>query len=303
MRLRENKGAANSIVVMLMVFILILICLLFWLVKHPMVKYVEKDTVNTQAQANVVETKTQVSENNIDISKFIGNWYAEFGPDGPVNIKIEDKNITWIYDEFNGSPSRTVNVNSYSIENDKLIINLEKNDYYPESKFIIYKENGKMYITIEKVEKGDYFPIELEEVISSEVKEKLLDRVRFVGDLEFTSTNKITQSEIHNLLVNYFDKNNFANVDNFSETQIKKLVKDILNLDYSGNFNFISEAGGGEYVSKVEIINLEKEGNNYVVEYKLENSSEATNESITKQYYKAKINENLVFISNKKVTK
>ncbi len=61
MKLKGNKGAANSVVVMLMVFILILICLIVYLIQHPMVKYVERDTSSTQTQANVPEIKTETT--------------------------------------------------------------------------------------------------------------------------------------------------------------------------------------------------------------------------------------------------
>lgn len=128
MKLRENKGAANSIVVMLMVFILILVCLLFYLVKHPMVKVVEKDTANTQTQASVPETKTETATSkmtadekyNIYLKNLKDNLLkmkdAGESPDGEnkvdKSIIFDNQNSTWANNEI-GNVSLEYNGDAY----------------------------------------------------------------------------------------------------------------------------------------------------------------------------------------------
>ena len=57
--LKENKGVSNSVVVMLVVFIAILVCLLFYFIKNPIVKVVDKEEAITPPPAT-----TQVAEVN-----------------------------------------------------------------------------------------------------------------------------------------------------------------------------------------------------------------------------------------------
>ena len=61
MKLKGNKGAANSIVVMLVIFILMLICLIVCLLKNPnLIIQISKSNKTSEAPEIVEETKTEV---------------------------------------------------------------------------------------------------------------------------------------------------------------------------------------------------------------------------------------------------
>ena len=67
--LKGNKGASNSVVVMLVVFIAILICLLFYFIKNPIVKYVEKEVAVTQTPANTTAVEAPKTYTYKDFQK------------------------------------------------------------------------------------------------------------------------------------------------------------------------------------------------------------------------------------------
>ena len=132
--------------------------------------------------------------------------------------------------------------------------------------------------------------------------DKVFKRLNFVQTLEFTSTNKITEKEIHNLLIGYFSVNGFADGSKYSQAEVKQLVKDALNKDYSGSFKFEAE-GEGESRKSIAVSNIQKEGNNYIVKYAVMNHIDADVSDDVAGYYEAKLDENLTLISNKKINK
>lgn len=158
----------------------------------------------------------------------------------------------------------------------------------------------------EKAEETSSSEITQNEVSKNELNKDFMDKVfkrlNFVQTLEFTNTNKITEKEIHDLLIEYFSVNNIADASKYSQAEIKQLVKDILNKDYSGNFNLEAEAAG-ECMSFIAITAIEKESNNYTVAYAVINDIDADAPDDISGYYEAKLDKNLTFISNKKINK
>ena len=106
-----------------------------------------------------------LAQNIGSYNKYIGKWHGEIADAGGVTITIKEKNgkldIKWVKNLFNMDPAKEFKVKNYNIKNDKLYIELEKNDYYVENNYIIYKKNNKMYITIENDKENDFFPDEL----------------------------------------------------------------------------------------------------------------------------------------------
>ncbi len=66
MKLKENKGISNSVLIMLVVFIAFLICLAIYLVKNLMIKYDEKSEKYSTVSSNSIETETSKEENTTE---------------------------------------------------------------------------------------------------------------------------------------------------------------------------------------------------------------------------------------------
>lgn len=161
------------VVVLVAVLVIALACEFVYIRK---LKNVNQEQTQIQAEqtegktSEVVEEKTEEVEDKNEKSnyeEFIGKWRAEIGPDGCFDITIKEDDgklsIKWISEEFNTTPEKDYTVKDYSVNNGKLYVELEKNEYYPENEFIIYNKNDKLYLTIEK-EKDTYFPVEMVEI-------------------------------------------------------------------------------------------------------------------------------------------
>ena len=131
---------------------------------------------------------------------------------------------------------------------------------------------------------------------------KIFKILNFIQTLEFTNTNKITNEEINNLLIGYFSVNYIEDVSKYSKTEIRQLVKDVLNKDYSGSLNLEIE-GEGEAPRDIAIQSIENKNNDYIIKYAVvvHIDSDAPDEIVG--YYEARLDENLILISNKEIMK
>lgn len=107
---------------------------------------------------------TNISEQNVKLTDFIGSYGFSMDLDGPNTIEItkngEGLKINWVVGPFNGSDAITKKVEKYTLNDNKLMLKVEEDD----SNYVIFKENGKTYFTIEGIEDEEgfsYFPIEM----------------------------------------------------------------------------------------------------------------------------------------------
>ena len=164
MKLKENKGM-SLIALTIIVSILLVVALgaIVYLLNNqgnvPQTPTGEQNNiVNNDSTANKNEDKTGVK-----LTDFVGEYEFAIGPDGPNTIKItsygEGLKIDWVEGPFNGSTAIR-KVKSYKLQDNKLVLEVEGDS----SNSIIFKENGKIYYTIEGIENEegfDYFPIEV----------------------------------------------------------------------------------------------------------------------------------------------
>lgn len=154
------------------VIIIALICAIIYYVKV----YKESSIIN----ASSMETSNS-SEIDISSDIFIGKWEIDMGEDGFYTVEIgrdcdDELYFYWASGPFNGNYNK-FEVTSYSIENNKLIVNIKELS----EKHILYQENDKVYCTIENTE-GTNFPVEMK---------KINDEVSIIGlDTRFRELEK-----------------------------------------------------------------------------------------------------------------
>ena len=160
MKLKENKGMS------LIVFTIILAVLL--VVAGGAIVYLLNNQgalpkTPTGEQNNVVNNDNENESEKIKLTDFVGSYKFGMGPDGSYSMEItsvgEGLKINWVSEAFNGTEAQTIEVKSYKLQDNKLILEVEG-----QSNSIIFKENGKTYFTIEGIENEEgfsYFPIEM----------------------------------------------------------------------------------------------------------------------------------------------
>lgn len=144
------------------------------------------------------------SEININSDIFIGKWEIDMGVDGFYTVEIgidcdDELYFYWTWGPFNGDYNK-FEVESYSIENNKLIVNIKELN----EKHIIYQENNKLYCTIENVE-GTNFPFEMKRtndedevsIIGLDTKFKELEKAA-IFNMELNEENNIFRFDLDN---------------------------------------------------------------------------------------------------------
>ena len=164
MKLKENKGITLLLLTIILAILLVAaVGVIIYLLNN------EQSLPQTSIgkQNNIVNNDNVVNKNEdnkeLKLTDFVGNYEFSMGPDGSNTIKITDVGnglkIDWVEGPFNGSDARTIEVKTYKLEVNKLVLEVEG-----QSNSIIFKENEKTYFTIEGIEKEegfDYFPIEM----------------------------------------------------------------------------------------------------------------------------------------------
>ena len=125
MKLKENKGVSNSVVVMLVIFIAILVCLLFYFIKNPIVKVVEKEEAITPPPANTQAVETPKTYTYKDIK---GQYkYSEkikieedYQPECIYDLRLNDDG-TFHYEVFVDTPDGYYG--NYFIEGNEIVLN------------------------------------------------------------------------------------------------------------------------------------------------------------------------------------
>lgn len=180
------------------------------------------------------------NEIRLNLDTFIGKWKIGMGVDGFYTVEIgvtndEKLDFYWTSGPFNGNYNKW-EVESYSIQDNKLIVNIEEIN----QKYIIYQENNKLYCTIENAE-DTYFPVEMNKIIDE-------DEVTIIGlDTKF---KKLEKAAIYSIELD--EENNIFEFDLDNDGYLNKVLidteKDIIKCDDTIEFNnvFIENE---EYIS------------------------------------------------------
>ena len=106
--------------------------------------------------------------------------------------------------------------------------------------------------------------------------------------LEFSDSSKLSNEDIYSRVRFYLEKEGIIKHSETGKEEIKRLIKEIFNIDYKGSFKIL-EIGSGETTFDTAILNIEKQNQLYKVNYALIARIDADTEDSVRTYYDAEI--------------